>query len=76
VLQDVLLRNLIVAEKPSRLQSSICIPQWACQCLMAEQGNDLGAENLLNGNLPKREVLKCQAAKRHRKMPLFFSYHP
>ena len=35
---------------------------------MAEQG-----ENLLNGNLPKREVIKCQAAKRHRKMPLFLA---
>jgi len=27
LLQDVLLRNVIVAEKPSRLQSSIGIPQ-------------------------------------------------
>jgi len=37
---------VIVAEKPSRLQSSIGIPQGGCLCMMEDQGNDLGVENL------------------------------
>jgi hypothetical protein len=40
LLQDVLLRNVIVAEKSSRLQSSMGIPQEGCLFLMAEQEND------------------------------------
>jgi hypothetical protein len=43
---------------------------------MADQGNDLGVENLLNGSFLKRIVIKYQAATRYRKVPLFFSYHP
>jgi hypothetical protein len=30
-------------------------------------------QNLLKGNLLKRGVIKCQAPKGHRKVPLFFS---
>ena len=46
LLQDVLLRNMGAAEIWLLLQSIIGIPQGGCLYLMADQGNDLGVENL------------------------------